>query len=60
MTLVSAVQLAKTHRVCDVDVPALRSVSFAIRAVILNGGAGTEFGERQASSRIEFRARLYF
>ena len=29
-------------------------------AVALVRGAGTEFGERQISSRIEFRARLYF
>jgi len=28
--------------------------------VFLNGGAGTEFGERQFSNRVEFRARLYF
>jgi sulfur relay (sulfurtransferase) DsrC/TusE family protein len=28
--------------------------------VALARGAGTEFGERQISSRIEFRARLYF
>jgi len=26
----------------------------------LTGGSGTEFGEKQNSSRIEFRARLYF
>jgi len=29
-------------------------------AVALAHGAGTEFGERQISSRIAFRARLYF
>ena len=29
-------------------------------AVALAHGAGTEFGERQILSRIEFRARLYF
>ena len=37
-----------------------KDLELRLRAVILNGGAGTEFGERQASSRIEFRARLYF
>lgn len=37
-----------------------KNTEFRLRAVFLNGGAGTEFGERQISSRIEFRARLYF
>jgi hypothetical protein len=31
-----------------------------LRAVVLTGGAGTEYGERLNSSLIEFRARLYF
>jgi hypothetical protein len=38
----------------------LKNMEIRPRAVFLNGGAGTEFGERQNSSRIEFRARLYF
>lgn len=37
-----------------------KNTELRLRAVFLNGGAGTEFGERQISSRIEFRARLYF
>ena len=37
-----------------------KNTEFRLRAVFLYGGAGTEFGERQISSRIEFRARLYF
>jgi hypothetical protein len=37
-----------------------RNTELRLRGVFLSGGAGTEFGERQASSRIEFRARLYF
>jgi len=35
-------------------------VELRLRAFFLNGGAGTEFGERQISKRIEFQARLYF
>jgi hypothetical protein len=38
----------------------VKNTEFRLRAVFLNGGAGTEFGERQFSNRIEFRARLYF
>ena len=30
------------------------------RVFILSGGAGTEFGEKQSSSRIELLARVYF
>jgi hypothetical protein len=37
-----------------------KNVELRLRGIFLNGGAGTEFGERQVSSRIEFRARLYF
>lgn len=37
-----------------------KNTEFRLRAVFLNGGAGTEFGERQFSNRVEFRARLYF
>jgi hypothetical protein len=37
-----------------------KNTELRLRAVFLNGGAGTEFGERQISSRVEFRARLYF
>jgi hypothetical protein len=37
-----------------------KDVELRLRGVFLNGGAGTEFGERQIASRIEFRARLYF
>jgi len=37
-----------------------KDVELRFRVAVLTGGAGTEFGERQASSRIEFRARLYF
>jgi hypothetical protein len=36
------------------------NVELRLRAFFLNGGAGTEFGERQISKRIEFQARLYF
>jgi hypothetical protein len=37
-----------------------KNIELRLRGVFLTGGAGTEFGERQASTRIEFRARLYF
>ena len=37
-----------------------KDIELRLRGVFLNGGAGTEFGERQISNRIEFRARLYF
>lgn len=37
-----------------------KNTDLRLRAVFLSGGAGTEFGERQISSRVEFRARLYF
>jgi hypothetical protein len=36
------------------------NVELRLRAFFLNGGAGTEFGERQNSRRIELQARLYF
>lgn len=37
-----------------------KDIDLRLRAIFLTGGAGTEFGERQNSARIEFRARLYF
>jgi hypothetical protein len=37
-----------------------KDIELRLRAVVLTGGAGTEFGERLNSSRIELRARLYF
>jgi hypothetical protein len=37
-----------------------KDIELRFRAVVLTGGAGTEYGERLNSSRIEFRARLYF
>jgi len=37
-----------------------KDIELRLRGVFLNGGVGTEFGERQISNRIEFRARLYF
>jgi hypothetical protein len=37
-----------------------KNVELRLLGVFRTGGAGTDFGERQASSRIEFRARLYF
>jgi hypothetical protein len=37
-----------------------KDIELRLRGIFLTGGAGTEFGERQVSSRIEFRARLYF
>ena len=39
---------------------AINNVELKLRAFFLNGGAGTEFGERQNSRRIELQARLYF
>lgn len=38
----------------------ITNVELRLRAFFLSGGAGTEFGERQNSRRIEFQARLYF
>ena len=38
----------------------VKNTEFRLRAVFLTGGSGTEFGEKQFSNRIEFRARLYF
>jgi hypothetical protein len=38
----------------------IKDIELRLRAVILTGGAGTEFGERQNSRRFEFRARFYF
>jgi hypothetical protein len=40
--------------------PGINNVELRLRAFFLNGGAGTEFGERQNSRRIELQARLYF
>ena len=37
-----------------------KDIELRLRAIFLTGGSGTEFGEKQNSSRIEFRARLYF
>ncbi len=36
------------------------NLELRLRAVWLNGGAGTEFGEKLNSRRLEFRARFYF
>jgi hypothetical protein len=36
------------------------NIELRLRAFFLNGGAGTEFGERANSRRIELQARLYF
>ena len=36
------------------------NLELRLRAVWLNGGTGTEFGEKLNSSRLEFRARFYF
>lgn len=36
------------------------NVDFRLRAAWLNGGAGTEFGEKQNSRRLELMARFYF
>ncbi|OGA23234.1 MAG: hypothetical protein A3I02_03115 [Betaproteobacteria bacterium RIFCSPLOWO2_02_FULL_67_26] len=36
------------------------NVELKLRAFFLNGGAGTEFGEKQNRRRIELQARLYF
>ena len=38
----------------------ITNVELRLRAFLLSGGSGTEFGERQFSQRIEFQARLYF
>jgi hypothetical protein len=38
----------------------INNIELRLRAFFLNGGAGTEFGERQNSRRIELQARLYF
>jgi hypothetical protein len=37
-----------------------KDIELRLRGIFLTGGPGTEFGERQNTSRIEFRARLYF
>jgi len=36
------------------------NIELRLRAIFLNGGAGTEFGEKQNSRRYEVQARLYF
>lgn len=36
------------------------NVELRLRAIFLNGGPGTEFGEKQNSRRFEIQARLYF
>jgi hypothetical protein len=36
------------------------NVELKLRAFFLNGGAGTEFGEKQNSRRLELTARIYF
>jgi hypothetical protein len=38
----------------------IKDIELRLRAVVLTGGAGTEFGERQNSRRFELRARLFF
>lgn len=38
----------------------IKDIELRLRAIVLTGGAGTEYGERLNSSRIELRARLYF
>jgi len=36
------------------------NIELRLRAIFLNGGQGTEYGEKQNSSRYELQARLYF
>jgi len=36
------------------------NLDLRLRATWLNGGAGTEFGEKQNSRRLELMARFYF
>ena len=38
----------------------IRNLELRARLFLLNGGVGTEFGEKQASSRLEVYARYYF
>lgn len=38
----------------------ITNLELRLRAVWLNGGAGTEFGEKLSSRRLELRARFYF
>jgi hypothetical protein len=38
----------------------VRNLELRARAIFLNGGAGTDFGEKQNERRIELQARLYF
>ena len=36
------------------------NLELRLRAIVLRGGAGTDFGEKQSDRRIEFRVRWFF
>jgi hypothetical protein len=38
----------------------IRNVELRARLLLLKGGSGTDFGEKQASSRLEVYARFHF
>ena len=38
----------------------IKNVELRARLLLLQGGSGTDFGEKQASSRLEVYARLHF
>ena len=60
LTVIANVDDGSTSITPELLYTGYKNIELRLRGVFLTGGAGTEFGERQASTRIEFRARLYF
>jgi len=60
ITVITNVDDRSTSVTPELVYTGVKNIEFRLRAVFLNGGADTEFGEKQNARRIEFRARLYF
>jgi len=60
LTVIANADDGSTSITPEVAYTGFKDIELRLRAIFLTGGAGTEFGEKQNSSRIEFRARLYF
>jgi hypothetical protein len=60
VTVVANVEDRSTSIAPELLYTGYRNIELRLRAFFLQGDAGTEFGERQASRRLELQARLYF
>ena len=60
LTIIANADDGSTSITPELAYTGFKDIELRLRAIFLTGGSGTEFGEKQNSSRIEFRARLYF